>query len=195
MSKPENKKKKKECYFNKGEDNTSVAFVFSCPGKKEEAEKRPVSGKTGENLEILLHILSEDKHVKAYFPWNDRYKYRITNANTNIYFMKKNSKTEPNDKEVVAEENIKRLKCELKGFSIIIAFGLKSQIACKKAVISYKKKPKVINVYHLSYSGINHIPINKEDFPKAKDRTDERLRIIAEAIKDKINNQKFKNPS
>ena len=61
-------------YFNKGTDISHVAFMFACPGQKEEKAGKVVAGNTGKNLNLLLSVLSasENENIRALFPSENR---------------------------------------------------------------------------------------------------------------------------
>ena len=192
-------KKSEDCYllsnsihFNKGKiDN--VAFVFSCPGSKEYENRQPVSGRTGANLDSLLEILRDSYSLEQLFGSFCRYDYRITNASSQIHHNSLDKKSEPNYSEISNVDNLARLKQELNGFKIIIAFGVKAIYAVKKAMSM--NDIILIESMHLSLSSIN-LKINKdiEGYPifasKSKEQrklnTKKRLTVIADQISKSI---------
>ena len=74
--------------YNPGKSISPVAFMFACPGQKEQKAGRVVSGMTGKNLNTLLSILMKSKNekIRALFPSEDRYDYLITNASDTVHY-------------------------------------------------------------------------------------------------------------
>ncbi|MDR2971198.1 MAG: hypothetical protein LBU83_04630 [Bacteroidales bacterium] len=136
----------KHCsYYNEG-TNKEIAFVFSCPGNAERDSGYPVSGPTGEALELLLKKLKNEPIEKINIgDYRCRYDFRITNATTDIESIEVTRKTEAKNYEVRKEKNIERLSSEIKDFKKIICFGRKA-----KNVVSIIKLKNVIYVRHLS---------------------------------------------
>lgn len=151
----------KECHYNKG-IKTDIALVFSCPGKKEENQSRPISGQTGKNLDYFLTRLSE----KLKFEFKNRYDLRITNSVKTVYYKNSTSnKTEPTTYEIKDENNLIRLYNELydiEGF--ILCFGKKAELALNEIQKNsdFKLKTnKIFTVRHLSNSSLNRIKAGK----------------------------------
>ena len=80
--------------YNKGNNVSSVAFMFACPGQKEQAAGRVVAGATGKNLDMLLSVLMESENIKisSLFPSANRYDYLITNAMMKMTMTKEDAK-------------------------------------------------------------------------------------------------------
>lgn len=166
----------KNNHLNKG-TRKDFAFVFSTPGQKEELHSKPVSGKTGENLEILLKFLKDEMDE----PYGDRYDFRITNSFPKVLYRKKDGRTEPNLKDILQIENIERLKTELRDIEkYVIFFGEKAK---STAIYLTELKAKFIFCQHLSPSSIIQLklPLLKNK-PKLT-TTEQRLFYISEVIK------------
>ena len=168
------------CYYNRGV-RTDVAFVFSVPGKKEKEDKRPVSGKTGENLEELLKKLDLGE-------FNGRYDFRITNSyDKPIYRTMDSSRTEPTKSEIKEERNIDRLAEELSDIEeYIIFFGEKAKYASSLLTRS-NFKAKFIYSRHLGLQSLNQIKtdINGDHITRGESwNTMKRLSVIAKQVKD-----------
>ena len=102
--------------------DSDVGFVFSAPGQKEENAVRPVAGQTGKNLCRALRLLHQ--RCKSLFPSTCRYKYRITNAWSDVEFEKKTGRSEARNTEVLTQDQ--RVFRELNGCRIIVFCGDKA---------------------------------------------------------------------
>lgn len=176
--------------------NNKVAFVFSCPGKSEIEQGKPVSGSTGANLDTLIKILRDKYDLSSFFDFDCRYNYRITNASSNPHYNKFDKRTEPTCSELQQECNLSRLKNELCGFNVIIAFGDKAVCAVKMAIPS--GKIKLIETIHLSFPSINtkiSRDIDGRCICKGKNKvecqnnTHKRLTVIANHINQALNDK------
>lgn len=177
-----------EISCNQGDKNAKVAFVFSCPGQKEEKENKLVAGMTGKNLNCLISCLRNNHGLCELFPSEDRYYYRITNASTKIHYEAKNGLSEPTDSEIVDEKNLERLCNDLQGFDYVITFGRKAEFAVSKLEID----STIINVkYHLGLRGINNIKFDVHGCELKvgeKGNTEKRLACLALKIAEQIQN-------
>ncbi len=159
------------CHYQHGK-KTAFAFVFSCPGQVEEKNGRPVSGKTGDNLDVLLEYLNLNKE-----------EIRITNAWPLPEYKNKTGRSEAPNQEIKSRWNLARLENELldiKGF--IVCFGEKAKLAIESTNLI---KNKLIFIRHLGLQSINQIKIDSST--ERKNKTSKRLVIIAKEIRDKIN--------
>jgi uracil-DNA glycosylase len=147
---------KQSSYYNEGKEGVTVAFVFSCPGYREEVLGRPVAGHSGANLDFVINRL-HDKWP-GLFKYTDRYDYRITNASDCIYHKGLNNRTEPKDTDVL--KRVVELRNELSGIDYVIAFGKKAQMACDKAFEGRPNPPHIIRSVHLSPQAINTMRID-----------------------------------
>ena len=95
-------------YFNKGTDISHVAFMFACPGQKEEKAGKVVAGNTGKNLNLLLSVLSasENENIRALFPSENRYDYLITNSSDIIHYPALDGTSLPSKSEYADDANL-----------------------------------------------------------------------------------------
>lgn len=166
-------------HLNIGNNNNHVAFLFNCPGQEEEKNRKPVAGKTGENLDILLRYLeSKDKNN---FQFTDRYSYRITNSWDKVEYKKKTNRTEAKISEIKQEKNLMRIKDELKNIETLVLFGNKAQ----KIIKFLDFDGIVIKSKHLSMQGLASIDkdIHGDKLKKrAECNTQKRIEVIALSI-------------
>lgn len=102
-----------------------IAFVFSAPGAREKASGMPVSGMTGENLQEALALLAQVR--PDLFPSADRYDYRITNAFVQpLARSLGDRRTEATRNEILAPDNVARVKRELEGMRCVVLCGDKA---------------------------------------------------------------------
>ena len=123
-----------------------VAFVFSVPGKKEQDANRPISGATGVNLSYALEVLNEQ--APELFKSQDRYCYRITNAYSKPTYRSKDKITEQGFKEITAEDNVKRVICDLAECEIVVLCGRRAQMLASQ--IEMAGNYLVIPMWHTS---------------------------------------------
>jgi len=90
-----------------GDASCRIAFLFSCPGRKEHDNAELVSGTTGDNLEQLLKYLT--KFRPDIFPSTDKKFYRITNASTSVHYDALTNSSEDTDKNIKLDSNVERL--------------------------------------------------------------------------------------
>lgn len=187
--------------YQKGPQNSKVAFVFSCPGRHEEEAKRPAAKATGNNLAVLLEILNESNALNYAL---EREKITIANAWAKVEYRSATQRTEATSEEVLQAENINRLANELAHVSeYIICCGEKAKIAVCAANSTklINKNCKLIFVNHIGNSGLNRIKIDVTGQPiltvptdiSSKDRktlgkanTRKRLAVIANAISNEV---------
>ncbi|MEG0094290.1 MAG: hypothetical protein RR945_03520 [Erysipelotrichaceae bacterium] len=175
-------------YYNEGEINQNVAFVFSCPGEKELLLGKPVAGRTGENLNLLLELLN--KKNGTVFPSTDRYSYLITNASSEIHYKAYDGHSEPTQTEITQEENLNRLKADLLNKEFVITFGKKAKFAVSQLTINSRITDRIIiNVPHLSMQSLNRLSL-AESLNKYEGHKKIELKIeeIAEQICEQISN-------
>ncbi len=135
------------------ENNSEIAFVFSCPGRIELEKNSLCSGTTGKNFELLLQALNSTE--PAIFPFSDRKKYYITNASNRVHYKKLTGRSEPLKSEISLPENLYRLKSELERRKIVICMGKMAQNAVSK--INLPSNITIIKSEHLSNSGLSHL--------------------------------------
>lgn len=161
--------------YNKGRINR-IAFVFSCPGKEEQDNNKPVAGKTGCNLELLLKELKKRDFIKEDF--RDRYDFIITNSHNEVHYKALNNRTEPLNSKIKEESNLSRLKKELKDAEIIICFGKKSKYALHQIKDKLDEEAKILYSRHLGLMSLNQIKLEKG----ITNRTEERIKILAKDL-------------
>lgn len=189
---------------NEGKNN-KIAFVFSCPGQEELNSEKLVFGQTGRNLDKLLNEL-EDKFLKktlnknTFMEWkkfngkDKRYFFRITNSHNQVYYKgylgKNDKRTEPLDSTIKEENNLERLRKELKESEIIICFGNKAKYALNQ--INKIIEAKVLYTNHLGSRGLNGFVKRKNIniTTKGEERTKEILTQIAKELIDQYNQSK-----
>ena len=134
----------------------TTAFVFSCPGQKEELLGHPCAGATGRNLDAALPKL----HALApkLFSSSSRAVYVLTNSWSQIEYPAKTGRSEATAAEILSPDNLNRLERELEGITTILICGQKA----KHAVLALqaqgrlaKTKTKVAIVMHLSPLAVN----------------------------------------
>lgn len=157
-----------------------IALVFSCPGQEEKRHKKPVYGRTGKNLEILLKYLKENN--SSLKPYKDRYDFRITNASNRVHYKQKTGRTEELDSYLFTERNLSRLSKEILDIEIfVICFGKKAEKTIKKLLGSPKYQKvsfKPIYTMHLGNQSLNTIKVS----PSIRNKTEHRLKRLAKQI-------------
>jgi hypothetical protein len=160
-----------------------VAFVFSCPGRHEEHLKRPAAKMTGKNLEILIDILNENKVFPGKITYED---ITITNAWDRIEYEEKTGRSEADKKEILGEDNVNRLACELSEIEdYTICCGDRAFMAVK----DLKLTCRVIKIRHLGMRGLCNIKFDitgNKILSGEKDNTRKRLEVVAKDIMDNI---------
>lgn len=147
-------------HYEKGSEN-EIAFIFSCPGQKEEKSTPPgpAKGQTGVNLEVLLEILSLQPETNGIC----REKITITNAWPRVEYKKATGRSEATKEEILDYDNIDRLAKELITIKkYIFVSGKKAEIAVMKLIEENKLKNsvRVFKFRHLGNQSLNQI---KED--------------------------------
>ena len=198
---------KKTVQYNKGNNISPVGFIFACPGQKEQAAQKVVSGSTGNNLNLLISSLSgtSNSSVRLLFPTTDRYDYLITNASEIIHYPAHDGRSLPTRKEYMTERNIERLCDELKNLRLVIAFGVQAKEVAQAVEKAYKEKgveqsPHFItSLPHLSFLSLNRIAVDVNGEPILrgdKDGTWKRIEVVRMALEKEImamNNEKKNN--
>lgn len=127
----------------------NVAVVFSCPGRHEEIAGYPAAKTTGNNLNKLLSLLSDALGRSNL----TRSNITITNAWPSVEYKEKTGRSEATEKEVVVPNNLNRLEQELSDITeFVIFFGDIADATSHKLELA--KKPRFINVEHLSTRGL-----------------------------------------
>ena len=183
--------------YNKGNNVSSVAFMFACPGQKEQAAGRVVAGATGKNLDMLLSVLMESENIKisSLFPSANRYDYLITNASNIIHYPALDKTSLPSKSEYSEKSNLERLCGELECVKYVIAFGAQAKDVSRLVENEYQalrleRYPKFItSLPHLSLLALNQIShdINGERIERGdKAATRKRLTVVAKMLTDSL---------
>ena len=183
--------------YNQGKNISPVAFMFACPGQKEQSAGKVVAGATGKNLNTLLAILaeSENEKVRALFPSADRYDYLITNSSDTVHYPALDKTSLPAKSEYGAEANLERLCRELESVKYVIAFGAQAKDVSRLAEAKYEQsgrtaRPVFITALpHLSLLALNQIShdVNGERIERGdKEATRKRLTVVAGMLTDSI---------
>lgn len=183
--------------YNKGNNISSVAFIFACPGQKEEAAGKVVAGATGKNLDRLLSILSSSQisEVRRLFPSSNRYDYLITNSSDIIHYPALDGISLPSKKEYREEKNVERLFSELSDSRYIISFGQQAKDVLFNVSHLFHKRgispsPNLIcNIPHLSFLSLNQIKEDKEGKKIEKgdpEATEKRLKVVAGMVENAL---------
>ncbi len=142
-----------------------TAILLSCPGYEEAFAGRPVAGRTGVNLELLLGVLG--RSFPETFPSADRYDYTITNSVSQVHYKSRKKgnhptypptgDTEPRWEEVALSGNIARLLEEIGACTTVLALGDRAGWAIDLAVQQGYGGHVMRSCRHLSMQGLNHI--------------------------------------
>ena len=179
--------------YNKGKNISPVAFMFACPGQKEQEAGRVVAGSTGKNLNILLSFLSQSSNtqISVLFPSANRYDYLITNASNVIHYPALDNRSLPAKKEYMKEENVERLCEELKSARYVIAFGAQAKDVSVAVEAAYKKKNAaqtpvfITSLPHLSFLSLNQISYDVKGeriIQGDKGGTSKRMEVVKEKL-------------
>lgn len=138
-------------HYCHGLNGVKVGFVFSYPGSKNQFEGKPLNGMAVINLNHLLCRLN--KSYPILFPFCKWNSYRITNSYTKkIYPTGK----KVYDLEIISDENnLKRIKDEIKGIDTLICFGEKAYFAAKKTVDRFSLNHQLIKVMNFNNSNVS----------------------------------------
>lgn len=178
--------------------DSNLCIILSCPGEEELMHDNVCFGETGNNLNFLLNILTNDNNLikggtnSACNGGEIRYNFSIFNASNKVYFREYNEAEAP-DKEILSAENTKRLEEELKQIQQIDYFilcGGKAKLL-HSLILSKYQSAKISLVCHLGNVGIRNEYKNQKtqlkngkflsDIEESK-RDEERLKIIADKI-------------
>ena len=166
----------------------SMALMFACPGREELEARRPAAGQTGENLEELLRILTDEWGVSQF---HRRADLTITNSWPGVLYGKP---TVPPIRWVKEEWNLSRLKCEIGHIqNWIICFGA----SARKVALELRARRwllpscQIVCGHHPAFGGINRqikldlddrlIP-TQEANPEVLNQTHLRLEVVAACL-------------
>ena len=183
--------------LNKGINISPVAFMFACPGQKEQEAGRVVAGSTGKNLDRLLSSLSQSSNIqlRALFPSTNRYDYLITNASNIIHYPALDGRSLPLKKEYMKEKNIERLREELKDVRFVIAFGTQAKEVSAAVAAAYESKNTeqrpffITSLPHLSFLSLNQISrdVSGDEIMKGDNEgTTKRIEVVREMVEKAI---------
>jgi hypothetical protein len=152
-----------QTHFSKGASD-SIAFVLSCPGRKEELAGHPAAGTTGRNLERLLLQIAPCLGGRKL----TRSDVTIANAWKTVEYPAKTHRSEATDAEIRIPSNIERLAAEVQHVTELIVFcGDKAEIAAHELQKNYLPLglPKFAYIKHLGTLGLNLITIDVNGSP------------------------------
>lgn len=190
----------------------TIAFVFSCPGRHEQAGGQPAAGPTGSNLEDALRSMrgygyGTIENVEG-DDWT-RENVLITNAWPCVEFNGQTGRSQPRTQEVLSEGNLSRLAEEIGAVrEVIVCCGKNA----KKAVSSVRDRTRlrdgvrVVFLPHLSNRALNgwipnrRLPesiVQGAGSAKAKSRLQrrERVRRWASCLHHQISTVPDRNPT
>ena len=174
--------------------SNAIAFVFSCPGRKEQEECRPAAGQTGNNLEEVLRVMRrysyDDTEDLECNDWT-RENIWITNAWRCVEYKKLTGRREASVREILCETNVARLANELGIIErVIICCGKRAETVVGRLRDQGKLQNtvRIIPLRHLGNQALNSwIPDSKLNQSSAsEERRLQRLRIWAECLYNKI---------
>lgn len=129
-------------------NDSKVAFILSCPGKKEQISEELCAGKTGENLNKLIELLNQS--MPKVFKGKSKDEYFITNSSNRVHYKAYTNSSEPTISEIKLPENMSRLYNELSDKDVIICCGVKA----RKAIELLEIKAKIVKVCHIGQRGL-----------------------------------------
>lgn len=142
-----------------------IAFVFSCPGRLERDSNPPgpAKGETGNNLECLLHFLSQQTKTQSV----SIDKVTITNSWPYVEFNSKGGtgRSEATISEVLTKDNINRILNELveiEQYIFVCGINAKEALMKLKNENSLKVNVRVFDLRHLGNQSLNQIMIDKD---------------------------------
>ena len=174
----------------------AIAFVFSCPGRKEQEKCRPAAGQTGKNLEEVLRVMGrysyDDTEDLRCNDWT-RENIRITNAWRCVEYKELTGRSQATIPEILGTENISRLANELGDIeNVIVCCGDKAQMAvcCLYSRGSLCCTVKIVRLCHLANKALNgwiqKSELKRDGFETSKKRRLERLRRWAKCLHNEI---------
>ena len=132
----------------------TTAFVFSCPGQKEEQLGHPCAGATGRNLDLALPKLHAQCPDRFRSPL--RSDYVLTNSWSQIEYPAKTGRSEASAAEILSADNLNRLEQELVGIQTILICGQKARHAVLALQAQNRLQgARVAVVMHLSPLAVN----------------------------------------
>ena len=173
-----------------------IAFVFSCPGKKEKKKGAPAKGPTGTNLEDLLEMMTD----KYGLPGFTRGEVWITNAWDKVEFKYKTStgdkagRNEASLREIFQDDNLDRLEAELRCIEkLIVCCGDRAISAVNCLKRSGKLKAHIARLIHLGNQALNKSikeDVHGNPIEKGKNKSRQnrlaRIEVVAKCLNDQL---------
>lgn len=174
-----------------------IAFVFSCPGKKEKQKGAPAKGHTGTNLKELLEQMTD----KYNLPGFTRDEVWITNAWSKVEYRcttstrDKTGRSEASFREIVQDDNLDRLARELCCIEkLIVCCGDRAIVAVACLKRSGELTAHTANLRHLGNRGLNSIKkdVNGNPIEKGKDKSEQsenrrlRIAVVAQCLNEQL---------
>lgn len=174
----------------------AIAFVFSCPGRKEQQECRPAAGPTGDNLEEVLRVMGlydyDDMENLERDDWT-RENIWITNSWSCVEYKERTGRSEATISQILETENILRLANELGVIeNVIVCCGDKAQraVCCLYNRGKLHCTVKIVSLCHLGNQALNrwiqNSELNQDRFETPEQRRLERLRRWAGCLYNEI---------
>lgn len=156
-----------------------TVILLSAPGQCEEKAGRPAAGETGNTLETMIKYFHLHDPVK--FPSTKLADYTIVNATEEVYYMKKNNRTQGNDSEIKDPKNIQRINNVLANADNVIALGDNAQLAIDNS----KFGGTVYSGEHPSMQALNKKYSSDKATPGERrlDRTSQWSKLVMESTK------------
>lgn len=171
----------------------SIAFVFSCPGRREREERKPAAGDTGTNLEGVLCFMRQRNCGLGNLNADDwtRENIWITNAWPRIEYPARTGRRQARVSEVLCTENITRLAGELCNINnIIVCCGIRAQraVGCLGNQGRLHCAVRIIPLCHLGNQALNGWIPNSglNQLRTSRERRLERLRRWAHCLYNQI---------
>ncbi|MBU0615082.1 MAG: hypothetical protein KJ601_03235 [Nanoarchaeota archaeon] len=140
---------------------SEAAVVFSCPGRYEEMERRPLAATTGKNFDTLCSLMNDYG-----FPVHmSRRDVTITNSWSRVEYDEKTGRSEATLAEILGKWNSARLAKELKEITdYIICFGDTARFALDPLIEEgyLTEGCTILYTGHLSLRALNAIKIDAD---------------------------------
>lgn len=167
----------------------AIAFVFSCPGRREQEQGRPAAGQTGDNLQDALMYMREFCYDFIENIGCDdwaRDNILITNAWCCVEFRAQTERSEASTLDIRSEGNVNRLAGELCATkSIIVCCGKKARDAVERVEAQLSDGVIIACLPHLGNQALNNW-IRNNDLPDMQGgscaRRQERIRRWARCL-------------
>jgi len=112
--------------YHRGITYSHIAIMGACPGRQEERESRPFSGRTGTQLKNMLSLLPCN-----IFPSGELIEFTLMNSHDKPMYKPSSKTTIPKINDIAKPRNITRLQRQLKeaDVSILLCLGKEAQRA------------------------------------------------------------------